>query len=745
MPADTVVADRALASQRFRAGLRDVFAGIICSVLSTAYCLSYAALIFSGPLAPWLSYGIAVTFLSAAVAAAVVALRSSLPFAIAGPDTSTSAVTATLMAAIAARLVADGSSHLLEPALIVMALGTAITGLLLCVLGLTRAGRAIRFVPYPVIGGFLGATGALMIMGAIQVITDQRLTFGNIDRFLDGAIAGKLAAGLVVAITLQLLLSRSQSAFILPSVLLVAIVAMNLVLPLTGSSLIEAQADGWMFPPQPAAALASPWQPAELHSFPWATLPWLAGDLLAVMFVTTISLLLNTTGVEIATKREANIERELKALGLASLISSALGGFVSCLSLSRTMLNHAAGATGRISGLTLAAISAAMLVVDPGFLGYVPKFALGGLLFFAGGRLFHRWLVHSVRELQLIDYLSLIAIALIIIKWGFIAGVMIGVVIGCSTFALSASRVNAIKFSFDGSEYRSSLDRGAGELALLAQYGREIQGMTLQSYLFFGSANRLYEHVKALLGRRPECRFLVFDFHLVTGIDSSATHSFSQIKDAAAECQARLVLINLTPELERAFRIARFISEEMVVAPNLDHALEYCEQAVIGAHQVDGGETRSLRAWLSEALGSPEHGDRMADHCHRLEFQPGDIIARQGDAADTMHFILDGRIGVLVDLGEGRTVRVRSRGQHTTIGEMGLITRRPRSATIQAEVASVLYELRADAYEQIKRQNPALSQALLCYVIAVMAERLSFASRAIGVLQRDDQGRAQST
>jgi len=67
---------------------------------------------------------------------------------------------------------------------------------------------------------------------------------------------------------------------------------------------------------------------------------------------------------------------------------------------------------------------------------------------------------------------------------------------------------------------------------------------------------------------------------------------------------------------------------------------------------------------------------------------------------------------------------------------MGLITQRPRSATIQAETDSVLYELSADDYERIKREHPALSQALLGYVVAVMAERLSFANRAAGVLQR---------
>ncbi len=94
-----------------------------------------------------------------------------------------------------------------------------------------------------------------------------------------------------------------------------------------------------------------------------------------------------------------------------------------------------------------------------------------------------------------------------------------------------------------------------------------------------------------------------------------------------------------------------------------------------------------------------------------------------------MHFILEGRVGIIVDLGEGRTMRVRSLGRHTTIGEMGLITHRPRSATIQAEAASVLYELSADAYEKIKSEQPELSQALLGYVVAVMAERLSFANR----------------
>ena len=726
-----------MVSEKLHARLTDVFAGMICSVLSIASCLSNAALIFTGPLGHLLSYGIAVTFLSAAVGGAIVALRGSVPFAVAGPDSSISVVLAALVANVMQRLAASGSTDLVEPTLVAMALATALIGILLCALGFTHAGRAIRFVPYPVIGGFLGATGWLLVTGAVQVVTDQKPTLTNIGTFADQAVALKLAAAAIVAIVLHLLLRRFKSPLIMPGVLLAAFLATYVVVVSTGTSVSESQAQGWMFSPQPAAALTLPWKRGGLYSFSWTSLPPLAGDLLAVMFVTVTTFLLNTTGIEIAARTEADVERDLKELGLANVLIAAVGGYVSCTSLSRSLVVRAAGATSRLAGLTVAAISAAVLIANPSlFLGYVPKYVLGGLLFYLGADLVYQWLIHSSRRLLPIEYLSLLAIALLIIYSGFIAGVLIGVVIGCATFALSASRVSAIKFNFDGLEYRSSLDRGPYELSLLAAHGQEIQGTALQSYLFFGSANHLYQHVKGLLARQPSCRFLIFDFRLVTGINLSATHSFAQIKQAAAAFSAQIVLVNLTPELERAFRTAKFISDDVIVASNLDRALESCEQKIIEAYRAEGDETRSLRAWLSDALGSAQLADQLSQYCRRLDVAAGDVIARQGETAGSMHFILEGRVGVVVDLGQGRMMRVRSLGRHTMIGEMGLITAQPRSATIQAEAESVLYELSSQAYERITRDQPALSQALLGYVVAVMAERLSFANRAVGVLQR---------
>ena len=729
-------ANRSPVTRRLAALSTDAFAGLITSTISIAYGLSFAALIFAPPLTPWIAYGIAATFLTTAISAAFVAARSSLPFAIAGPDGATVAVTATLVVALLGRLSAEGApDDLLAPVMIVMGLSAALTGLLFFGLGVARAGGAIRFIPYPVIGGFLGATGWLMMSGAARVITDHGLNLSGMDGLLQPLALAKLGAGAVIAIVLYLCLrGRSNNPYVVPGILLAGIAVTHLVLALTGTTLAEARLAGWTFKAPAAVGLTPTWDFDDLSQFPWHVLPSLAGDLFAVMFVTAVGTLLNTTGVEFVTKREADLQRELTTIGAANLTAAAFGGYATTISLNRTTLNYSAGGRGRLSGLTTAAVAALMLLVDPAFLAYVPKFVLGGLLLYLGGALIYEWLIQSARRLSLIEYISLLAIALLILQIGFIAGVFIGVIIGCATFAVSASRVNAIKFSFDGSEYRSTLDREPSELAILAAHGREIQGMSLQSYLFFGSANRLYQQVKSLFAARPDCRFLLFDFRLVTGIDSSAIHSFTQIKRAADELGARLVLVNLSPELRTRF--GSLISKDVSIAEDLDRALEACEKEVILAHSRDTGDGRGLREWFTEALGSADYAEQLIACCQRLELRQGEIIASQGEPADCMHFILEGRVGIIVAFDDGRSVRVRSLGPHTTIGEMGLITRQLRSATIQAEVDSVLYALSVEAYERLKSENRPLHQALLSYVVTVMTERLSFASKVIGVLRR---------
>src|SRR5260370_8213628 len=74
---------------KLRAARNDVLGGSAASVLTVTFGLSYSLLIFAGPLAPYLSYGVASTFISSAVLAPIIALGGSFPFAVGGPDRST--------------------------------------------------------------------------------------------------------------------------------------------------------------------------------------------------------------------------------------------------------------------------------------------------------------------------------------------------------------------------------------------------------------------------------------------------------------------------------------------------------------------------------------------------------------------------------------------------------------------------------------------------------------------------------
>ena len=54
------------------------------------------------------------------------------------------------------------------------------TGVFLLVLVTCKLGRLIRFIPYPVVGGFLAGTGWLLVKGSLGVMTDLPLSFSQL-------------------------------------------------------------------------------------------------------------------------------------------------------------------------------------------------------------------------------------------------------------------------------------------------------------------------------------------------------------------------------------------------------------------------------------------------------------------------------------------------------------------------------------------------------------------------------------
>ena len=153
---------------------------------------------------------------------------------------------------------------------------------------------------------------------------------------------------------------------------------------------------------------------------------------------------------------------------------------------------------------------------------------------------------------------------------------------------------------------------------------------------------------------------------------------FRSIKRTAQDLGIKLVLVHLPRAAEKSLRSSEFISPEVLIVPELDHALEWCENEIIAQHQGRAQEEANLRGWFGQILGTEEDASELIGRCERLEVEAGRTIVRAGETADSMHFILDGRVGVMIPAEHGGTTRVRSLGRYTTIGEMGLVAHTPR-------------------------------------------------------------------
>jgi SulP family sulfate permease len=151
-----------------------------------------------------------------------------------------------------------------------------------------------------VVGGFLAATGCLILLGAVRVITGQRLQLATLDLFANRQTLYELMAACAMALVLYLTWHRSRSPFGLPAILIVGTLAAHVAFWTAGISTHEAQTLGWTFQPPPHVNFLLPWSAMEIRHYPWYALPDLSGNFIAVIFVTASSTLFNTTGVEVA-------------------------------------------------------------------------------------------------------------------------------------------------------------------------------------------------------------------------------------------------------------------------------------------------------------------------------------------------------------------------------------------------------------------------------------------------------------
>jgi len=732
----------------------DLVSGASIGTVMVIREISLAALVFSGALAPYVSVGVGLALASALVVRLLVAIRSSYGGTQASLQDAPIAVLAVAAAAIVAR---SGGAASDQTFLTVVAFGVAATvlcGLCFLVLGTFRLAHLVRFVPYPVIGGFLAGTGWLIAKGSVGVMSGTALHWDTLGVLVEPGAAARLASGLGIAVLLLVLTRVRRHFLIIPGVFATGVAVFYVVLGIAGVSAGQARGGGWLFGPFPEGGLWGPYVLDAVRTADWGAMLGQAGTVGSILLVSLLALLLNASGLEIAIRRDVDLNRELRVAGLANLGAALVGGMIGYQSCSLSVLASEMGGRGRRVGFVAAALTAVVLFTGPTFLAYLPKPVLGGVLLYLGASIMIRWLYVARSGLPRSDYLVLVLIVVAIGTLGFLQGVGLGILAAILLFVVRTSLVGVVKRECTGASCRSNVDRPNEHRRELDRAGDHVYVLQLNGYLFFGTADRLLQQVRgrATDPAKPPLWYLILDFGRVAGIDSSAVFSFVRMQQLAESRSFVMVLAHLSDTIRSQMEkggvreqpgaaTAKPIPGEakpggvLRVFRDLDHGIEWVENRILErTGQSGAAESASLRETLDRLFEGKVNLDSLMNYLEREEVPAGGYLVKQGDPPDGMIFIESGRVTVELALDGGKSVRLRTMQKGTIVGEVGWYMDQPRSASVLADSPTVIHRLSSAAVEEMSRKDPASALAFHACMARLLAERLVQANRSVEAL-----------
>jgi SulP family sulfate permease len=718
---------------------RDAIAGAISGVVQIAYCISFAALIFTGDLAGGFALGLAGLIMGTVITCIVISLTSTFSPVVGGPDSPAVAVMSVLASSIATALAAKGASsdEMILNVLIALSVSTLLTGTLLYGTGALRLGQWLRFIPYPVIGGFLAASGILLVTGGMEVVTQTNLTLSpsSWEVLYSPAYAPQIVLGALFGLSIPILGRLVHSYLALPIAFFAFLITMDVGL-FGFVSDAGVRAD-WFLPSLGELRLWLPLNAILQQDVDWGVIAQSSAEIGSFCGVMAIALLLDVTSLEVARQKTGDLDQEFRSNGLANLLASVFGGFGGSLSMNACLLLDESGATTRWSGAIVGIVCAIILFsgIDVG--GVVPKTILGGMLAYLGVMIIVE-LWQAPAKSSWTEWALTGVMTLVIINFGYFMGVVIGVIGACLMFALSYSRIGVVRRHLTRYEFASNVERSPEQTRLLREEGKRVHVFWLSGFIFFGSSNGLFERIKRVIEGQHEkpVDYVVLDFSSVPGLDTSAVLSLVKLRNYCEENGVTLGFSGLSEAMQLSFEKAGFFGSTRPhqLFKSRNEAIEWCEDMLLMYHEVGEASTHSFESWLQNEFGGQIAFDRIASYMERSELQKGEYLFHQGEPSDSIVLQASGAVAVTIIDEEGRQIRLRRMIGHTIVGEMGFYRGMPRTAHVIAEGPTVVYRLTREAFDRMQHQDPAAAGAFHKLIIRLLSDRLEFANREISAL-----------
>lgn len=483
---------------------------------------------------------------------------------------------------------------------------------------------------------------------------------------------------------------------------------------------------------------------------------------------------INIPSLSMTTNQDVDMNSELIAHGYANIAAGFCGGLQNYLCYSNSLLYFKCNGGGKVSGYLLAAITLIFFCIGPSAVYYLPRVMPGCLLIHIGLDLSKEGLWDSYRSFDAVEYASIVAITVVMTFYGMTAGLGLGILCAALTFTIQASQhVNPIRGKMTARTLRSSQWRSQIERKLLDTKMTHVLVIQLQGQLFFGNATILASDVDRYLresSKTENCtKFLVLDFTLVIGIDSSAAETICKIFEIGRKHNVRVCYSRgskhgfpcVVPLSERlnsmnppksinlsscgscggnicaitckcrdcGEKTKDYLKKYLFESDNLDEGLCWCEDIIITGEIKKGSAanvTRSLYGRpISFSSKQVSQLNQLPPFLHQL------YSLTNEESTSTIQTLLSffeekhltkGTIlwvqGSISDravlLKEGKLLSMLEDEAGTTeeilpghlVGEFGLLTNQNRSGTLMVDTESIALVLSRDSYEKMVVNDP---------------------------------------
>ena len=513
----------------------DLFGGITAGIVALPLALAFGIQAFGGIDDPSAS---SMGALAGLVGATMIGFFASMfggtHSQISGPTGPMTVITAGLISAVWSQ------SPDFTTVVVSMSLAGLFCGLFQVLFGIIKIGKYVRYIPYPVLSGFMSGIGVIIILQQIYPLIGSKSPVLVVDMILN--FPKEVAEGLSM-ITLILGIATILIIKLFPLITkkipatLVALVVMTLV-----SIFIDF--DPAMTIGDIPAGLPMPFflkGGLDFSNVNWVqALGAAAIPGLTLAGLGSIDTLLTSVVADNVTKTKHNSNRELIGQGIGNAVAGFFGGIAGAGATMRTLVNVKSGGRTQLSGMFHAIFLLAVLLGLGSLVKYVPLSVLAGILITVGWDIIDFKGFKDMRNIPRSDCFVMIVVFLTTVFVDLLTAVGVGMVIACVHFMKFASDI--IESTYDSKEMSATdlESPWSDEGGMPDTAAHKIFIQRLGGPVFFGSVNRFNEVMQNV---PQDAKVVIIRMKYVSFLDQSGLYA---METAIKEIQARGAQVLLT-------------------------------------------------------------------------------------------------------------------------------------------------------------------------------------------------------